>query len=192
MKGMIRIKEIQINPNKKVLTLSLAAFVLITTVVLFIVLSDNTTYKKVSGLGMYDANTFVANSDYVFIGTVKEVGEAEHLATQPADMPYTKCVVKVEKNLKGNLVDEIILYKIGGIDPETNKKVVIKYDETEDVFPESGKKYIFITSCELDGTIIAPFDGSIPYSSKVQKKVTDIIKSDISFVRERYVSPYEK
>lgn len=145
----------------------------------------------VKGLDMYDVENFIAYSDYVFIGEVVEIGETASVNSQPTNIPYTDMIINVEENLKGTLKNEIKLKKIGGTNKKTKMKYIIKSNGKKDLFPEVGKKYIFIACCEQDGTILSQFDGCLFFTEENYNTVKKSIEKNVDFIKERYTSSYE-
>lgn len=167
-------------------------FVLFAVIIVVFTCCMYSTYViDVKGLNITDADNYIAYSDYVFVGEVLEVGETGSANSEPSKIPYTNITIKVEENLKGTLVDEVKIKKIGGESQKTKLKYVIKSNGKKDVFPKVGEKYIFITSCEQDGTIISQFDGSLLLTKENYSLVKNSIDKDVEFIKERYTSEYD-
>lgn len=140
--------------------------VLITIICLFTIgiVSFKNQQPKVSyieenyAIDINDPHAVVGAKDYVFICEVLEVKDCNTEIPKDElpdsiiefDTPMTRCTVKVLKNMKGNLKEEIItFYKDCGL--SSDGKVLQIYKN--DLMPEAHKVYIFMGYGQYDGTI---------------------------------------
>lgn len=106
-----------------------------------------------------DPREVIGSQAYVFVGFVEETHDymTEKYTRQfperikLSDRAKTECVVKVIKNIKGELKEgsSFSFYKGGGI--SENRQYIELYND--DLMPEVGKYYIFTGYAHEDGTV---------------------------------------
>ncbi|MCL2022752.1 MAG: hypothetical protein FWG82_00075 [Oscillospiraceae bacterium] len=111
----------------------------------------------------------VSFAPYAFVGYVEktyDMNQARLYRSFPASRTedfacnaYTECVIKVLKNIKGDLRTDVPIsyYKPGGLEPTLS--ALIKH--RDDVIPEEGKLYVFLANASEDST----FGGGGPNST---------------------------
>lgn len=137
----------------------------------------------------------VGYSDYVFIGKVEKYINTSYISN--SNMPLTEYSVKVLHNIKGELTEDIILFKDGGISKKYNNFIIFRGD----LLPKVGEIYFFSVYALKDGTLRA---GSGPSSNihsrsdythdENYKTVMDAFANQNIeiYIRERYISKYDK
>ncbi len=136
-----------------------------------------------------DLYSYVGTMDYVFFGTVEEVVENE----VDSNFPYMIYQVKVNENLKGNLVDTVEVKKQGGYNND-GTLILNETDKSRDNgLPEVNKQYIFMTYAQPDGSLLlAEINGNVEVTDELIKKdYQDYIKKEIKENRERFISKYD-
>lgn len=142
--------------------------------------------------------------DYVFIGRVTSEEKTEYQDVSEvtdesgnkikSGEPYTIYNVKVLKNIKGDLKDNITIKKEGGI--MMDKSAVVLFEN--DVLPEVKQKYMFLAYAQEDGSLLVSGPNSnICLNDKNMKKIAQkyekAFKNERKLVeRKRYLSKYEK
>ncbi|MDN5277093.1 MAG: hypothetical protein PWR01_1058 [Clostridiales bacterium] len=143
---------------------------------------------------------FVGFYDYVCVGKVeKEIGNLPPVPGR-SGVPYTEYQVKVLKNIKGSLADDIIVKKAGGY--VDNKIVFYETLDKKDAFLSVGDVYIFCMLTQENGDLF--IDNPYAYEkldagdikalneSKKVKKYEEAYKNEKVYERERFKSKYEK
>ncbi len=144
----------------------------------------------------YNPKEVVGSKKYVFVGYVTETYDyftkkdkrKFPLPVTEYNGPMTECVVKVVKNIKGNLTEDTIFsfYKGGGV--SENREYIELLEN--DFIPEVGKYYIFTGHAYEDGTVIGGgSNGTIELesginadnlkSSKLYQEYVDAVKNQI-------------
>ena len=142
----------------------------------------------------FDIDAVVEEVDYIFTGKVLEYlgsyyNEEEDL------MVYSKYKVEVTKNIKGELIDEIIIKKHGGF--IGNKLILLSEGNLTDELPEIGKEYLFNAYAQFSGDILifelnGQLESSIKNISLYIKAYEKIKNRKIENDRVRANSRYEK
>ncbi len=137
-----------------------------------------------------DIEKYIGYMDYVFIGEVKE-----HIGNYIIDnnqIPENKYKILVKENLKGKLVDEIIVTKLGGYTKD-GKLMLLDCDTEEDFLPEVGKQYIFMAMGQSNGNLIlSSAKGNVKYTEDLRKNYVNYIANEIVYERPRSISKYDK
>lgn len=136
-----------------------------------------------------DLYSYVGAMDYVFVGTVEEVVKSE----VDNDFPYIIYRIKVNEDMKGNLVDTVEVKKMGGY---TNKGTLIlnETDQSKDNgLPEVDKQYIFMTYAQPNGSLLlAEINGNVEVTDELIKKdYQNYVENEINDNRERFTSKYD-
>ena len=150
-----------------------------------------------------DPREVIGSQAYVFVGFVEETHDYMTEKdtrefperTKKNDLPTTECIVKVIKNIKGELTEGVSFsfYKGGGIS-EDGKYIELCYN---DLTPEVGKYYIFTGYAHEDGTVTGGGEnGTIELesginaenldSSKIYLEYVDAAKNQVSFGKNLY------
>jgi hypothetical protein len=154
-----------------------------------------------------DPLAVVGDADYVFVANVLEETETvyEDVVTvetasgaKEVGDPYTRYIVSVIENLKGNIEEnvEVELLKAGGISQDND--VIFLYED--DALLEVGSTYVLIAYAQPDGSLLV----CGPNSSKIIEANSDRVRSNQTYAsyvtacenqvvtsRERYTSVYE-
>lgn len=138
--------------------------------------------------------------DYVFVGKIeKEIGNIPPIANG-SGVPSTEYQVKVLKNIKGSLMDDIVIKKAGGY--VNNKMVFYETEDKKDGFLSVGDAYIFCALAQNNGELFV--DNPYAYEkldtenikaineSKIVNKYEEAYKNEKIDKRERFKSKYEK
>lgn len=106
-----------------------------------------------------DTRAVVGIYSYVFVGFIEETHDymSERFKREfpetikEIDLPMTECKVKIIKNIKGNLRDDVTfpVYKSGGL----SKDFMYIEKEQSSIMPEAEKYYIFFEYAHEDGTV---------------------------------------
>jgi hypothetical protein len=175
--------------------------ILISFIGLFLILMGCSTDNKIEPNGklMYnhltlaidetDLNSYVGFMDYVFIGTVEEVVEN----VVDTDFPTTVYQVKVDENLKGNLVDKVEVTKQGGYNNEGTLILNATDHSKDNGLPQVNNQYIFIAIGQPDGgLLLAEINGNIELTDEsIKNEFKEYIKNEIKYSRERFTSKYD-
>lgn len=150
-----------------------------------------------------DPKEVIGSQAYVFVGFIEETHDymtekdtrefPERIKKK--DLPRTECVVKVIKNIKGELTEGVSFsfYKGGGI--SENRKYIELYEN--DLIPEVDKYYIFTGYAHEDGTVTGGGpNGTIELeeginaenleSSKLYQEYIDAAENQVSFGKNLY------
>lgn len=141
---------------------------------------------------------YVGIVDHIFVGTVEE---AEYYIPEKRteyEQSFSKYQIRVDKNLKGELIETIRCSKMGGliqdgtmllIAAETpNGKMVM-----DSGLPEVGKQYVFLAYTQQDGSLtLSEILDNRKYNEDLLAEYMDYIGNEIPFERERFVSEYNK
>ncbi len=146
-----------------------------------------------------DPAQVVGSKDYVFVCEVLEVkdcntqlseDELPDLITE-ADTPMTRCVVKVLKNIKGNLKagETVTFYKDCGL--SRNGRVFHIYEN--DLMPQKDNIYIFTGYGQYDGTLTGGGEnGTIWVCNSGEKyEETEVYKEYVEYVKNQVAPPIE-
>ena len=141
---------------------------------------------------------YVGIVDHVFVGTVEvaDYNISEDMAQYESSL--SKYQIRVDRNLKGQLVENIECSKIGGLKKDGTMLVVAAETPNGKMvmdtgLPEVGKQYIFLAYTQPDGslTLSEIFDNR-EYNEALLVEYLNYIENEISFDRERFVSEYTK
>lgn len=148
-----------------------------------------------------DPREVIGSQAYVFVGLVEETHDymtEKNKREFPqividADVPHTECVVKVIKNIKGNLAENITFsfFKVGGTSEDL--EYIQLYEN--DLIPTVGKYYIFTGYAHQDGTVTGGGpNGTIELesginadnleSSKLYQEYVDAAENQVSFGKD--------
>ena len=146
-----------------------------------------------------DMYVYVGTVDHVFVGTVEEI-ERNIISekSRKHEDGYSIYQIHVDENLKGELIEEIVCYKLGGF--RKDGTMLLAAAETPDGqmiidsgLPETGKQYIFLAYAQKDGSLVLSeiFDNR-EYNEDLRKEYMDYVDNEIPFERERFKSSYAK
>ncbi len=141
----------------------------------------------------WNMEAYIGYSDYVFIGEVVEyLGNYDPIN----DIPRSSYQILVKENLKGELINNVIVDRYGGYNH--NGELEILDCDIEMPFPTIGKQYIFIADARDDGSLLlAPARGNVEYSDNIENKTLrekyiSYIANEIVYERPRSISKYDK
>lgn len=150
-------------------------------------------------------DALIGDADYVFLAkVVKYEGtqyrdpvtvETEEGVKEYKD-PYTKYSLKVLENIKGELKDDVEIFKAGGL--SSDKESILIYEGDE--LPEEGKTYIFSAYGQEDGSLLVSGTNSNKEVNLKEKskedgvflKYKESLNSQIVRDRVRYESKFSK
>ena len=139
------------------------------------------------GINETDLFQYVGSVDYVFVGKVLE---ADHMITEENDK--STYGIRVEKNIKGQLIHDIRCSKHGGL-LEDGTLLLYESDRIRDTgLPEVGKTYIFMAYAQSDGSLLlSEFYGNTEYTEESLAQFENYHQNQIVSERERFVSKYD-
>lgn len=135
--------------------------------------------------------------DYVFVGTVEDRDVVIPERRTEFEQSFSTYHIRVDRNLKGGLAEEIVCSKMGGLKKDgtmlliaaetPNGKLVL-----DNGLPEIGKQYVFLAYAQPDGslTLSEIFDNR-EYDTRLLEEYTDYVENEIPYDRERFVSEYD-
>lgn len=124
----------------------------------------------------------VGDADYVFVAKVNSIEETDY--RNPVELyddegklleivydPYTRYVINVLENIKGELAinEDLSIYKAGGIDQ--HQEYVIEFENDE--LPKVGDTYIFLAYVQEDGSLLVCGENSSEEIEKENSKIVD-------------------
>ena len=110
---------------------------------------------------------------------------------------FSKYSIHVDKNLKGELAEDIVCAKMGGL--KSDGTMLLAAAETpagelilDSGLPEIGKQYVFLAYAQPDGslTLSEIFDNR-EYDARLLEEYADYVENEIPYDRERFVSAYD-
>ncbi len=146
-----------------------------------------------------DPREYAGMADYVFVGTVtdtKRLVLPDKIREQ--EDHYSTYRIHVDENIKGELVEEIVCSKMGGLKKDGTMLLIAA--ETPDGrmimdkgLPEIGKQYVFMAYGQPDGRLILSeiFDNR-ECSQAVLDEYRNYVENEIPYERERFPSDYQK
>lgn len=137
---------------------------------------------------------YVGAVDYVFVGTVTEIIK-NIVPDEPGapDEDLSVYEIHVDKNLKGELVENIECSKHGGLKKDGTMMLIFSDRRNDSGLPEIGNKYIFLAYAQQDGSLtLSEFFDNRPYDDELLEEYLDYCNNEITFDRKRFVSSYEK
>lgn len=146
-----------------------------------------------------DMRKYIGMVDYVFIGTVEEIiDDVLPSKIKKHEDYYSSYKIHVDYNLKGELVDEVTVSKMGGYKKDGTMCIVSAETPTgkminDSGLPELNKQYVFMAYAQSNGslTLSEIFDNR-EYSNALLEEYLDYIDNEIVFDRERFISKYAK
>lgn len=142
---------------------------------------------------------YVGMVDYVFVGTVTETERLvlPDKAKEHQDN-YSTYKIHVDENIKGELVEDIVCSKLGGLKKDGTMFLIAAEAPDgrmimDNGLPETGKQYVFMAYGQHDGRLILSeiFDNR-EYNQNLLDEYREYVKNEISHDRERYPSDYQK
>ncbi len=137
---------------------------------------------------------YVGAVDYVFVGTVEEIIK-NVIPDVPngSDTDLSVYKIRVDENLKGELVESVECSKHGGFKKDGTMMLLFS-DSSEDTgLPESGHQYIFLAYAQSDGSLtLSEFFDNRPYNDALLGEYLDYCSNEIPFDRTRFVSNFDK
>ncbi len=146
-----------------------------------------------------DPAQVVGSKDYVFVCEVLEVKDCNTEISESklpdliieADTPMTRCVVKVLKNIKGNLKEgeTVTFYKDCGF--SRDGKVFQIYEN--DLMPQKNNIYIFTGYGQYDGTLTGGGENGTIWICNSEEKYEDtkIYNEYVQYVKNEVEPPIE-
>ena len=146
-----------------------------------------------------DLYRYVGIVDYVFAGTVEEIEKnVIPVKSRKHEDSYSVYKIHVDRNLKGNLAEEIICSKLGGFKKDGTMLLISAEMPTgitimDNGLPEQGKQYIILAYGQKDGslTLSEIFDNR-EYDEALLKEYMDYVDNEIPYDRQRFPSKYEE
>lgn len=145
-----------------------------------------------------DMKKYVGLVDYVFVGTVEEVvDEVLPNNIKEHDDYYSTYKIRVNKNLKGELVEEIEASKMGGLKSDGTMCLVTAETPNGEMINDSGlpevnRQYIFLAYAQEDGDLtLSEILDDRECTDVLIEEYSEYIKNEITFNRERFSSRYE-
>lgn len=154
---------------------------------------EDLEYFKHISLSIDETNMYeyVGAVDYVFVGTVSEV--KNNLIDEKGDSDISTYKIQVEKNIKGELVDEIIAKKHGGISKDGTMLLYFSDKRKDSGLPVEGKTYIFMAYGQNNGELLlSEFLDEREYSEDLLEEYQDYYANEIPNNRSRFTSKYDK
>lgn len=154
---------------------------------------EDVEYFKHISLSIDETNMYeyVGAVDYVFVGTVSEV--KNNLIAEKGDSDISTYEIQVEKNIKGELVDEIIAKKHGGISKDGTMLLYFSDKRKDSGLPIEGKTYIFMAYGQNNGDLLlSEFLDDREYSEDLLEEYQDYYANEIPNNRSRFTSKYDK
>ena len=141
---------------------------------------------------------YVGIVDYVFVGTVDEIEDIVLPDKRTEfEQSFSTYHIRVDKNLKGELVEDIVCSKMGGL--KSDGTMLLVAAETPDGklvldngLPELGRQYVFMAYGQPDGslTLSEIFDNR-EYNEELLEEYQEYVENEIPFDRERFVSDFD-
>ena len=136
---------------------------------------------------------YVGAVDYVFVGTVEETVK-NVIPDEPggSDEDLSVYKIKVDRNLKGELVEDIECSKHGGLKKDGTMMLMFSDRSQDSGLPETGKTYVFLAYAQPDGSLtLSEFFDSRPYDDQLLQEYLDYCRNEIPFDRRRFVSSFD-
>lgn len=140
---------------------------------------------------------YVGIVDYVFVGTVEDADAVIPDKRTEYEQSFSKYQIHVDRNLKGELEENIVCAKMGGLKNDGTMLLVAAETPSgklimDSGLPEVGKQYIFLAYGQPDGslTLSEIFDNR-EYSEDLFAEYLDYVENENPFDRERFVSEYD-
>ncbi|MBQ9831093.1 MAG: hypothetical protein IJO35_01445 [Methanocorpusculum sp.] len=140
---------------------------------------------------------YVGMVDYVFVGTVEGRDAVIPDRRTEYEQSFSKYSIHVDKNLKGELAEDIVCAKMGGLKKDGTMLLVAAETPSGELIPDSGlpeigKQYVFLAYAQPDGslTLSEIFDNR-EYDTRLLEEYTDYVENEIPYDRERFVSEYD-
>ena len=141
-----------------------------------------------------DLYAYVGVVDYVFVGTVEEIVQ-NVIPDEPggSDEDLSVYKIRVDENLKGELVENIECSKHGGLRKDGTMMLVFSDRSNDSGLPEKGSQYIFLAYAQPDGSLmLSEFFDNRPYDDELLQEYLDYCNNEIPFDRTRFVSDFDK
>ena len=140
---------------------------------------------------------YVGIVDYVFVGTVEGRDAVIPDKRTEYEQSFSKYSIHVDRNLKGELAEDIVCAKMGGLKKDGTMLLVAAETPGGELIPDSGlpeigKQYVFLAYAQPDGslTLSEIFDNR-EYDARLLAEYTDYVENEIPYDRERFVSEYD-
>lgn len=137
---------------------------------------------------------YVGIVDYVFVGTVEEIVK-NVVPDEPggSDEDLSVYKIQVDKNLKGELAENIECSKHGGLKKDGTMMLLFSDNSNDSGLPETGNQYIFLAYAQPDGSLtLSEFFDNRPYDDELLQEYLDYCKNEVPFDRSRFVSNFDK
>lgn len=144
-----------------------------------------------------DPYAYVGMVDYVFVGTVEEIidGILPNKIKAYEDS-FSTYKIHVDQNLKGKLIEEIEVQKMGGYKKDGTMCLITAEmpDGTmiqDTGLPEEGKQYIFLAYGQPNGELhLSELFDDREYNEELLNEYIDYVENEIFNNRERFPSQY--
>ena len=142
---------------------------------------------------------YVGMVDYVFVGTVTDT-ERLVLPDKRKEHQdnYSTYKIHVDENVKGELVEDIVCSKLGGLNKDGTMLLIAAEAPDGSVIldnglPEIGKQYVFMAYAQPDGRLILSeiFDNR-EYNQDLLYEYREYVENEIPYDRERFPSDYKE
>lgn len=137
---------------------------------------------------------YVGIADHVFVGTVEEIVKnivPDEPNSSDADLSVYK--IRVDKNLKGELSENIECSKHGGFKKDGTMMLIFSDRSKDTGLPESGNQYIFLAYAQPDGRLtLSEFFDDRQYNDELLQEYLDYCSNEIPFDRPRFTSNFDK
>ena len=140
---------------------------------------------------------YVGMVDYVFVGTVEGRDAVIPDRRTEYEQSFSKYSIHVDRNLKGELAEDIVCSKMGGLKKDGTMLLVAAETPSGELIPDSGlpeigKQYVFLAYAQPDGslTLSEIFDNR-EYDARLLEEYMDYVENEIPYDRERFVSEYD-
>lgn len=140
-----------------------------------------------------DLYAYVGAVDYVFVGTVEEIVQ-NVIPDEPggSDEDLSTYIIRVDENLKGELVENVECSKHGGLREDGTMMLVFSDRRYDTGLPEAGNQYVFMAYAQRDGSLtLSEFFDNRPYDDELHQEYLNYCNNETPFDRTRFVSHFD-